>query len=232
MLIDSENILKFKMLSVFEKELDQIFGDFNNQMFSYDECIKYINWLISAWEYCRLDLINISNKKNKIQILEHNNLKVSYPSWFETDKGNGCTVTSRSNDIHLSFNYNDDGKIKIDVRGLDYRNHDGKRVPIYVNCKYLKINGDFVFNENILLWHDNPYSYNFDYSKTEHIDLLLKFETIHDYFPLLKILLTDIIDKDDLCTKYEKVKYYISYEKLLIRINDIEMDVHNAIINL
>ena len=105
-------------------------------------------------------------------------------------------------------------------------------LPVYINYKSLKINGEFIFNENILIWHDTPYYYSADYDKTENINLSLCFETIHDYFPLLKILLTEIIDRDDLCRKYEKIKYYISYEKMLTRLYDLENDVQNAIINL
>ena len=232
MLNDSENVIKFKMLNEFEIELDQIFSDYKNQIISYKECLTYIKNLISAWDYARLDIINSGNEFNTIEILDHNNLNISYPSWFEREDGKGCKVSSNSKDIKLLFNSNDDGKLKIHLRGTDYRNHENIRLPVYINYKSLKINGEFIFNENILIWHDTPYYYSADYDKTENINLSLCFETIHDYFPLLKILLTEIIDRDDLCRKYEKIKYYISYEKMLTRLYDLENDVQNAIINL
>ncbi len=218
------------MLNEFEKQLDKIVGNYNNNSLSYEECVESIRILLDVWSFCRLDLKNRGNKNNNIQIIDKNEgLNVSFPTWFKNNEGAGCQIISTSNEIALYFKCLGSGNLDVVLRSLNYKNGGNNRVPVYVNYVSLSINNQEMLDNDTLVWHDDPHIFNKKTNDNEIINLYLSFDSIHDYFPKLKEYLTEINSSADLKIKYDKIKRYISYEKIFIRLNDIEYEIYGCI---
>ena len=63
----------------------------------------------------------------------YNNLHITFPSWFRDHQGQGCQIEGGVNKLNLKFQCVNDGMLKIILRGLDYRNPNGLRCPVYLN---------------------------------------------------------------------------------------------------
>ena len=46
------------------------------------------------------------------------------------------------------------------LRGVDFRDRTGKRVPVYIDYTKCVINDEIIFNDRLSITHDKPYKYN------------------------------------------------------------------------
>lgn len=221
MYVDSENI-KSMMINQFELQIDGIFKKFQEAELSRDECFKNIKWLINVWKIARLDIKNRGNDSNEIIFLElENSINASYPNWFNKE-GKGCQIESFKKNINLIFQTINDGELNILLRGPDYRGINQKRNPVYIVYKDVSLNGHNLFENNQLIWHDKPYTFNKLCKNDDKFSLCVKFSTIFDYFPNLEQFIENTIeDIYDLNKAYVQIKNFLSRQKLFIPLNDI-----------
>ena len=127
------------MLNEFEKQIDEIIlcADESN----FNKIINMINNHKNSWHLYRFDLQNRGNNFNRINILEnYNNLHINFPEWFRDNYGQGCQIQGDVNKSNLKFQCVNEGALRIILRGVDYRNPDGLRCPVYVNFTTFKLN--------------------------------------------------------------------------------------------
>lgn len=194
-IIDEENILTGSMVSwhdnpfYFEKEVTD--GQIVNVQVTWlplnkesniklhDESDQFFNILSRA----RIDIKNRGVSDNNIIILENNdpNLDVSQPSWFNNHEGIGTMLTSLKGDLNLSLKCINDGNMTIEFKGLDFKDKNGNRIPIFIDYTYLMIDGKELISGSLVSWHDNPYIYNEKVKDGQIINLEVRWYPLNKY---------------------------------------------------
>lgn len=136
-----------------------------------DIFLKYIT--------ARIDIKNFGNKDNDICILENSDINsiVDAPAWYTTSEGIGTIIHSKKGSIDLKFKCINEGKLEIYLKGIDFRDKIGQRVPIYINFTKFHINGESIFDSKISVSHDKYYNYSKNNVKDgEIIDMHIEWE--------------------------------------------------------
>lgn len=221
------------MLKEFENQIDEIM--INATESNFNQIINLINHYKYCWQLFRLDLKNNGNCFNRVNILENpNNLSIVFPDWFKDNFGQGCQIQGDIHKSNLKFQCVNDGKLKIFLKGVDYRNIDGLRVPVYVNFTSCKLNDDLIFREDKLIWHDESYEFEISSKDKDMFDIYLEFETIYDYYPFILKLFADIRNLGDLKEKYSLFKkqiHIIRFLEQLGKFDDVSLEMYNFLIN-
>ena len=78
---------------------------------------------------------NFGSEDNSVEIIFNSDSKSQsqFPNWFKTEQGDGLVISSDKNSLDLKIKCIEDGELKIWLRGLDVRDKDNKRIPIYIN---------------------------------------------------------------------------------------------------
>ena len=120
--------------------------------------------------------------------------------------------------------------LKIILRGVDYRNLDGLRCPVYVNFTSFKLNDELIFNSNNLTWHDQPYEFEISSKDKDIFSIYLEFKTIYDYYPSFLNLFNDINDIKELNDEYSRFKRHmqsICFIEHFNKINNSSLEIYN-----
>ena len=214
-----ENMAEVKsiMLNEFKTQITKIFNRFFNDEISLNECINAINGLMWAWDFTRIDIKNIGLPSNTIRFLEiDRDVRVSFPDWFNFGNGVGCVLQWPNNNVHFLFSCVGDGELKIYLKGVDFRDIDNKRVPIYVNFQKMIVNERVDFEKDTLVWHDQQYVFEKISEDGQVFFIDLKYRTLFDYFPQLKINVSPQADYDELYQIYLKINDFIKTEEIFI----------------
>lgn len=233
MTVHEINSIKLEMLNTFHLEIKRISKEYStNNMNIYDARYQ-IKRFFENWEFCRFDIKNFGNESNSVVSLNHDAyLKINYPSWFEDENGRGCMIQSKQNNLQLDFGCDFDGKLTVFLRGMDFINSEGKRIPILVNYTKLLMNNKIIFNNNQLIWHDEPYTYSKPCINREKVIFNLEFETIYDYFPKLVYFKNEFnMETEDLTDIFNLFDEYIRLMNDYIN-NDINFKMFTEIYNL
>ena len=145
--------------------------------------------LLVKYATARIDIKNIGNKNNYIQIINDNpHMKVSQPGWFSNSEGVGTIIESNEGILKLLIKFIGGGTFKLWLRGIDFRDKQNNRFPIYIDFTTLEINGEKIFEHNMSVCHDLPYVYEKPVVDGEIITLTLKwlpFNEFSEYDPKL-----------------------------------------------
>ena len=208
--------IKKVMLKEFEKQIDEIVLNANEN--NFNQTIGFINNHKNSWNLYRFDLQNRGNNFNRVNILEnYTNLSINFPDWFRDNYGQGCQIQGNINKSNLKFQCVNNGSLKIFLRGVDYRNPDGLRCPVYVNFTTFKLNDELIFGEDTLICHDEPYELEISSKDKEIFDIYLEFESIFDYYPFLSDLFDNVVSLEDLKGEYYLFKKQIQFMEFLER---------------
>ena len=109
----------------------------------------------------RIDIKNYGSSDNDIIVLENSDLDsiVDCPSWYKDFEGVGTVITSKKGCIDLKIKCVNDGLLRIDFRGIDFKDKRNRRVPIYIDYTKFIINGHTIFDSRLSICHDTPYRY-------------------------------------------------------------------------
>ena len=226
-----ENI-KSVMLNEFEKQIDEIIS-FSSNEHNFNQIINLINNQKNSWRLCRFDIQNIGNEFNRINILENfNNLYIDFPSWFRNHHGQGCQIQGSATELNLKFQCVNDGTLRVMLRGVDYRNFEQLRCPVYVNFTTFKVNNKLVFDDDKLIWHDQPYEFEISINDKDILDIYLEFKSIYEYYPSLLNIFNDVSNFEELNEEYYKFKKQIKIMHILDPFNegtDSSLDLYQII---
>lgn len=209
------------MLNAFETQINYYFLKYNNHELSYEETMNYLNRYMSLLNVSRFDLKNTGNKDNSIQIIKHEkDLNFWYPNWFSDEWGKGCQFEFRNHKVNLNILCENHGDLKFYFRGVDFRNLENQKIPIYVNYENISINKNKINYASKLVWHDEPFNYSQICDNNEIINLKIESKNIMDYFPQLKNFFKDINNSSELNTEFMNILQFIVYEKIMIEQGD------------
>lgn len=139
------------------KDINKICNELNlanNKLKLFEE----INKKYSKYNTARIDIKNEGNSSNNIEIIQNsdNNCSISFPEWINKN-GKGLIITSEKQNISLKIKCIGDGELKIWLRGIDFKDKNKNRLPIYINYTNLSINHQNIFNTGKIVCHDNPF---------------------------------------------------------------------------
>ena len=121
----------------------------------------------------RIDIKNFGGNNNSVLILDNSdsNSEISTPDWFNDIAGIGTSIHSSEGILDLKLKCINDGELKISLRGIDARDKNGKRFPIYIDFTDFSVNNKSLFDKNKLLCHDTPYRFSKIVQDSEIVDI-------------------------------------------------------------
>ena len=210
-----ENIKKV-MLCEFEKQIDELMVFISKKNVDFNQIINWINNLKEGWKLCRFDLKNKGNDFSRVNILENsNNLNIMFPSWFKDNFGQGCQIQGNAKELNLEFQCISNGLLRIILRGIDFKNLEHLRCPIYVNFTTFKLNDELIFDEDKLICHDEPYEFEVSSNDKDIFNISLEFETIYDYYPIFLDLFNNVTNIDELNDEYYLFKKQLQFIRFI-----------------
>ena len=132
----------------------------------------------------RVDIKNTGKKENDT-IISGNEISIQSPNWAKNDYGNGWVIQGNSARNVIKIKVIKDGILKFSFMGIDKRFED-KRIPIYADYKFIKIDGKDILSVPISTWHDQPFRYEMPVKDGQEITL--EFEQQHHKYNACQIL--------------------------------------------
>ncbi len=124
----------------------------------YDKNAEYLRKFTES----RIDIKNNGKEDNRIVLMDCDDdlCHIFEPKWLQNEEGIGTILNSVKGKINFSFRCIGDGEVEISFKGIDYRDKEDNRVPIYIDFKKISIDGKVIVNDSRVVWHDNPVVYN------------------------------------------------------------------------
>ncbi|MBR1600396.1 MAG: glycosyltransferase family 61 protein [Alphaproteobacteria bacterium] len=106
----------------------------------------------------RIDIKNYGNKENAVEVIA-DNCYVSTPLWYKDSQGQGVVVECNSKVQKITLRIIKNGKLTICFKGI-YRCCNDHHIPLWVNYRSIKINGQEILSDTVNTWHDKPFNYS------------------------------------------------------------------------
>jgi hypothetical protein len=150
-----------------------------------NEPLSKVSELLRKYVTARIDMKNIGSEYNTLEVVENDNINsiVSFPKWMSNERGSGFTLRSYKGSLNLKVKCIRKGLLKIWLRGLDLRDKNGKRFPVYIDYVNFSVNNDFQFNRK-LTSHDKPFIYKKEVNDGEIVDIHIEwmpFSNLSEY---------------------------------------------------
>ena len=126
----------------------------NNEL----KLFKELNNQYSKYNTARIDIKNEGNPGNHIELIENSdkNSLISFPEWFNKN-GKGLIITSEKQNLTLKIKCVGNGELKIWLRGIDFKDKNKNRLPIYINYTHMSINNQNILKTSKTVCHDAPF---------------------------------------------------------------------------
>lgn len=146
---------------------------------------KNTNLLVATNKFLqgRVDIKNIGEKTNSIELIEisDNGAQIDYPDWFKNNYGDGLVIQSFNGFISFKLKCINDGNLNLSLRGPDFRNYSNQRMPIFIDFTKFIVNDKIIFDDDTLVWHDDPFKYSVPVKDNEEVDVLMEWTSISNY---------------------------------------------------
>lgn len=131
---------------------------------------------LKFYNTARIDMKNFGQKHNKIEIIGYdiNNSKVYSPNWFKSDEGEGLIIENEKGSLDLKIRCIHDGLLRIYLRGPDIYDKNHNRFPVYIDYTNFRVNDSIIFNDDILVWHNQPYLFEKEVKNSEIMNVHLE----------------------------------------------------------
>lgn len=143
-----------------------------NSNINVKKLIKYIT--------ARIDIKNIGVETNDIEIIENSDMDstINKPKWFKNETGIGTEIQSKQGNLYLKIRCINDGKLNIKIRGMDFRDKIGKRLPIFIKYTKFIINNENIIDDPITVHHDNSFSWDVEVNNSEILEIFFEWDSI------------------------------------------------------
>lgn len=172
-------ILTTDSLKEYQQEQIKINDEFNNEETAVTQRDSDSS-ILSKYITGRIDIKNFGKKDNRVEIIENsdNASSVMEPRWFKNELGIGTQIQSTKGNIHLKVKCINEGKLKIDLRGIDFRDENKKRIPIYIKYDSLIVNDESLLERSKLIWHDKPYRFEKNVKDGEIVNIIVQWSAM------------------------------------------------------
>ena len=113
--------------------------------------------ILKQLKQARMDIKNVGTEENAIEI-EAQDSTITAPGWFYDAQGRGQVLTNYADKGEIGISIITAGRLNISFLGPDMRS-EGKRIPVWIDYKSIKIDGKEVLSSPIAVWHDKPWRY-------------------------------------------------------------------------
>lgn len=103
---------------------------------------------------------------------------VTFPEWFNRD-GCGCVLTSKSGAFRVVLCCRQSGTLNVKLKGLDVRDHEGGRIPFWIDYHTFWVNEEKIFDQIHTVCHDKPFAFSKDVRAQEIVSMFVEWEP-HD----------------------------------------------------
>ena len=196
-----------------------------------NQLLKKTKHLMTLYSTCRIDIKNRKNKDNSISILNCSDDKaeIEKPKWLNKDNGGGVVVNSIKGHLNLEFICVNDGELILTFRGVDFKNEKKVRVPIYIECTGINVDGKSILEEPIFICHDNFYRFRMDVTNNQKVKLDISWKTVRDDISCDNKDLNKI--NNDFNNKFDELnKQFNAYKKETNSILDSHYNLFNTIL--
>lgn len=171
----------------------------------YDKNAEFLRKYVE----CRIDVKNRGNEDNSVILEDCDDelVHVSNPKWLKNQEGSGTVFNSVKGSINLSLKCVNDGQLVINFRGIDYRDKNGVRIPIYIDYQEISVDGKTIVNNSRVSWHDNPFTYKKEVSDGQIVKISAK------WLPL---------------NKESDLRLLSSYDEIINMFNQCRIDIKNV----
>ena len=163
---------------VLYRELDKdsmvpfFFSIIDEQQKKYEEDYRLFHKL-SSYFTARADIKfipKIGAGDFKIFSMSDKKASVNKPAWLNID-GVGYQIQSYVGKLEFVAKATADGKIELNLRGLDVRDpkDESKRIPYWIDYTKLTVNGKAIIDKVTPAWHDKPYRYDINVKTDEKL---------------------------------------------------------------
>ncbi len=134
------------------------------------------------YKTARIDIKNSGSETNNLSLISCSDAKVRIqtPDWFINEQGTGLVVHSVANVLDMQFKCIGNGDLKIVLRGMDCRDKNGKRFPVWIGCTRLEIDDACLFDNLHLICHDSPFITNIKVTDGQIITIHLEWQEAQD----------------------------------------------------
>ena len=108
------------------------------------------------------------------------------PFWFKNAQGQGVVVHSYKGDMQLKIKCGGNGALEIALRGMDCRDKNNKRFPVWIDYKKLKVRGTDIFASSHVVWHDKPFKCRLNVADGEMVTIDVEWKAVDntsEYLP-------------------------------------------------
>ena len=139
--------------------------------------------LLSKFLECRIDVKNYGSSENDLEVLDCDdfNSNISRPSWFNDNQGVGYVISSIEGNLNLNLQCHRSGNLKFEFKGIDYRDKNNNRIPIFINYTDISIDGNKILDESIMSWHDEPFTYNMHVEDNQTVNLQVSWLPLNNH---------------------------------------------------
>jgi hypothetical protein len=141
---------------------------------------------LTAWERAelhkyitaRIDIKNFGDEENEVRIISCSDPSawIDYPAWFTNAQGKGIVIQSSEGKMELQIACIGNGELRISLRGMDYRDENQKRVPVWIDYTKLCVNEESIFKNSHVVWHDKPFVYKKLVKNGQAMDICLEWK--------------------------------------------------------
>ena len=130
-----------------------------SELLNKNEEISELLDSLSIYYTSRIDMKNFGNETNNIEIIDilDSDADITFPKWFKNNSGTGVIIQSNALSIDLKIKCVNNGKLEINLRGLDIRDKETNRFPVYIDYTSLIINNKEYIKTSELAWHDESF---------------------------------------------------------------------------
>lgn len=137
---------------------------------------KTIHDKLKKYNTSRIDF-KFEGDNNSLKVLNIDGFpEIDKPSWLNNESGAGLIIMNENNSMNIKLKCIGSGNLIIKLRAMDIKDNNGKRIPVYLNYTKFLINDDeLIFNEDIIVWHDDPFTYGRKINDNEIINIFISY---------------------------------------------------------
>lgn len=133
--------------------------------------LKYLLLCATA----RVDIKLTGSPDHKLTVISCDSEANYYvPEWITKNNqgivnGYGIVFVSNTGKMEFSVQCESEGGLDVWLRGVDYRNNQEQRIPIWINYKNFTINSEEIFHDDTRISHDKSYHFQKNVKEKETI---------------------------------------------------------------
>ena len=99
---------------------------------------------------------------------------------MKNEYGSGIVIHSVKKEVDFEIQCCGSGNLMLAFRGIDCRDKNGKRYPVWINLIGLNVDGESVFNNSHIVCHDCPFKYNMSVINGQTVKIHLEWQEAQD----------------------------------------------------